>query len=229
MQSAVCIRCIGTKKCSVCGGTGKILAASDPRSDGQGLLIRPCESCDGSGACECAQPPPLPQPAIRIDETLVAGLARGVVESMGPQPGGPEPGMSLHVLVVEDDEDSAETTAMLLELLGHTTEVVGDGPAALAAVQAQRPDVILLDIGLPGMDGWALAKQLAVPAAGLRPVLIAVTGRNRPADRQRSADAGIALHLAKPVDPRELADLLLSIQRAIARELEQGGCSGPTT
>jgi two-component system, OmpR family, response regulator len=120
----------------------------------------------------------------------------------------PEFRAALSVLVVEDEPDAAASTAMLLELEGHRVRVAGDGPTALQATQADRPDVILLDLGLPGMDGWQVARQLGEQAAAAKPLLIAVSGYGQRADRRRSEEAGIDLHLLKPVDPEYLLCLL---------------------
>jgi CheY-like chemotaxis protein len=114
----------------------------------------------------------------------------------------------LRVLVAEDNEDSAATMAVLLRLYGHEVEVAGDGLTALQAVKASQPDVVLLDIGLPKLDGWLLAKQIRQKAALKRPFLVAISGYGTEADKQRSQESGIDVHLVKPVNPQELADLL---------------------
>jgi CheY-like chemotaxis protein len=114
----------------------------------------------------------------------------------------------LRVLVVEDHEDTAASLAMLLRLYGHEVAVAADGPSALRAVQATPPNVVLLDIGLPKMDGWLVAKRIREQAVRKRPLLVAVTGYGMQADRLRSQEVGIDVHLVKPVEPRELADLL---------------------
>ena len=108
------------------------------------------------------------------------------------------------VLVVEDNVDSAETLQMLLTQLGHEVAVVNDGRAAVEAALAFRPNVILLDIGLPGVDGFHLARKLrSLPeTSGAR--LIAVSGYGQDRDREMSRAAGFDLHLVKPVDPQRL-------------------------
>jgi two-component system OmpR family response regulator len=119
----------------------------------------------------------------------------------------------LKVIVVEDHEDTASTFAILLGLYGYEAEVATDGPSALRAVQASPPDVVLLDIGLPKMDGWEVARQIHEQAALKMPFLVAVSGYGTEADRRRSKEAGIDLHLVKPVDPVELLKLLRRCQR----------------
>jgi CheY-like chemotaxis protein len=112
------------------------------------------------------------------------------------------------VLVVEDNEDSAVAMARLLRLFGHEVEVAADGLSGLQAVQLSQPDVVLLDIGLPKMDGWQVAKHIREQGKGKKPFLIAMTGYSTQADRLRSVEAGIDVHLVKPVDPEELKNLL---------------------
>src|SRR5262245_29208900 len=97
---------------------------------------------------------------------------------------------------------------MLLRLYGYDVEAAADGPGALRAVQASRPDVVLLDIGLPKMDGWLVARQIREQGVWKRPLLVAVTGYGTQADRLRSQEVGIDFHLVKPVEPGALEDLL---------------------
>nr|MDP9121871.1 ATP-binding protein [Acidobacteriota bacterium] len=118
----------------------------------------------------------------------------------------PAPG--LRVLVVEDNVDSAASLAELLGLWEHEVRVVHDGPSALAAVPGFRPDVVLLDIGLPGMDGYQVAAALRGDRSLPQPYLVALTGYGQDEDRRRSRLAGIDRHFTKPVDPVELRNLL---------------------
>jgi CheY-like chemotaxis protein len=121
-------------------------------------------------------------------------------------------GPSLRVLVAEDDEDTATSVGMLLRLFGYEVELARDGPSACRVAQASSPDVILLNIGLPRMDGWAVAKQIRGQTAGKRPLIVAMTGYGTEADRLRSQEAGIDFHLLKPVDPEKLEQLLREFQ-----------------
>jgi CheY-like chemotaxis protein len=118
----------------------------------------------------------------------------------------------LRILVVEDYADGATSMAMLLRLSGHDAWVAADGPAALKAAQEVQPDVVLLDIGLPGMDGYEVAKRLQKQQAEKKPLLVAVTGFASEADRRHSAEVGIDLHLVKPADPDHLLRLLRRFQ-----------------
>jgi CheY-like chemotaxis protein len=110
-------------------------------------------------------------------------------------------------LVVEDQEDGARTLARILRLMGHTVRVARDGFEGLDAALEEAPDVALVDIGLPGLDGWALAERL-LRRLPYRPLLVAVTGYSAPQDRARSLAAGFDHHLVKPVDFDALTDLL---------------------
>jgi CheY-like chemotaxis protein len=112
------------------------------------------------------------------------------------------------VLVVDDNADSAESLALLLTMKGHEVRTAHDGPAALAAAEAYRPEAVLLDIGLPGMDGHEVARRLR-RLAGLDSIfLVALTGYGQEEDRRRAEQAGFDAHLVKPADPLALHQLL---------------------
>ena len=122
----------------------------------------------------------------------------------------------LRVLVVEDDTDAGATMAIFLRHHGHEVEVAKDGPTALRIAAERLPDVALLDFGLPGgLDGCEVARRLQEKAAGRKLLLIAVTGYGHEDDRRRSREAGIHLHLLKPVDPGELIKLLAGFKTVI--------------
>ena len=114
----------------------------------------------------------------------------------------------LRVLVVDDDSDSAASLTMLLECFGHQVRVARDGPAALELACVDVPEVMLVDIGLPGMDGCELARRARRTPELQCVVLVAFTGHGRDEDRQRTLGAGFDLHLTKPVDPVVLRELL---------------------
>ncbi|WP_439628934.1 response regulator [Gemmata sp.] len=122
----------------------------------------------------------------------------------------------LSVLVVEDSADTAQSTADLLSMCGCRARVADGGPAGLRAAGEEVPDVVLLDIGLPGMDGWEVARRMRHAARGKQPLIVAVTGRGTDGDRDRSADAGIDLHLVKPVAPAALVLLLAQVRGVLA-------------
>jgi signal transduction histidine kinase len=118
------------------------------------------------------------------------------------------PGTCQRILVVDDNVDAAESLAMLIRLHGHETRLAHDGAAALGVRQSFHPDVVLLDLGLPGMDGLEVARRMRQEANGDRLFLVAITGYGQEEDRRLSREAGFDLHLVKPIDPQELLSLL---------------------
>jgi CheY-like chemotaxis protein len=126
-----------------------------------------------------------------------------------PRAGGDElsvPSRGRRILVVDDNADAAESLADLLRLRGHRAEVAYDGPSAMVKLGEGAPEVILCDLGLPGMTGYDVAREVR---AGGRPVrLIALSGYAQPEDVRRALEAGFDAHVSKPPDPEELARLL---------------------
>jgi len=120
-------------------------------------------------------------------------------------------GPSRRVLVVDDNQDAAESVALLLQLWGHDVRIAYDGSSALREAPAFLPDVILLDIGLPGFDGYEVARRVRSDPRLDRALLIAMTGYGQDRDRLRSQEAGFSHHLVKPVDPTALRELLAQI------------------
>ena len=135
---------------------------------------------------------------------------------------GPGHRRSRRVLVVDDNIDGARVLARLLRAGGHETLVAHDGPAALEEARAHPPDVVLLDIGLPGMDGYQVARRLRELDGMDRALLVALTGYGRDEDRRRSMEAGFDHHLVKPVDPGSLKELLTRDRPPVASSLEGG-------
>ena len=116
-------------------------------------------------------------------------------------------------MIVDDNIDAAEMLAAFLDANGYRTAVAHDGPAALALASTTAPEIAILDLGLPVMDGYELARQfLAKPGA---PKLVALTGYGQAEDRQRTAEAGFSVHLVKPV---ELPALRATIDRLLGSE-----------
>jgi len=124
------------------------------------------------------------------------------------------------VLMVEDNPDAAESLQLLLETLGHRVRVAHHGLAALEAARVSRPDVMLVDIGLPGMDGYEVARRIRRDPAFGTPVLVALTGYGREEDRRAALAAGFDHHLVKPIDTKRLQQL---IGDAVARQGSDGG------
>jgi PAS domain S-box-containing protein len=121
-------------------------------------------------------------------------------------------GVPLRVLIVDDNVDAAVALGQLMEILGHEVALAHDGPAALAAAAAAPPDLILLDIGLPGMDGYEVATRLRA-TGHTRAALVALTGYGREDDVRRSHDAGFDHHLVKPVDLARLQKITVDLGR----------------
>jgi PAS domain S-box-containing protein len=122
-----------------------------------------------------------------------------------------------HVLVVDDNADAAASLAVLLRLEGHDTRVAHSGPSALDEVEQRRPDVVFLDIGMPGMDGYEVARRLRARHGDGALKLIALTGWGKEHDRARAQAAGFDHHLTKPVAPQDLQGLLSEDARLMFR------------
>ncbi len=121
------------------------------------------------------------------------------------------PARALRIMVVDDNPDAALMLSMLLEASGYEVMTENSSQAALARARARLPDVCLLDIGLPDMDGYQLAQQIRLVPGMACATLIAITGYGQAQDRRKTQEAGFHHHLVKPVDPAELAALLLSV------------------
>ena len=117
----------------------------------------------------------------------------------------------LRVLVVDDNHDAVETLAMLLGLWGHDVRLAADGPSAVESAAAHRPDVVLLDISLPGMSGYEVAERLRANPELRETVLVAMTGYGQAEDKKETREAGFTLHLVKPVEPDVLQKLLADL------------------
>ena len=112
------------------------------------------------------------------------------------------------ILIVEDNEDSALSLKMLLEALGYAAEVARDGEEAVSAAIAACPDVILMDIGLPKMNGYEAARRIRKVCQNRPMLIVALTGWGQEPDRRRSVEAGIDHHLVKPLDLAALRQIL---------------------
>lgn len=112
------------------------------------------------------------------------------------------------MLVVDDNRDSAESMATLLRLSGHDVSTAHDGPSALSYAAARRPEIILLDIGLPGMTGYEVAKKIRALSGLARVRLVAMTGYGQEEDRRRASDAGFDSHFVKPLDVDDVAKVI---------------------
>jgi signal transduction histidine kinase/DNA-binding response OmpR family regulator len=143
---------------------------------------------------------------VRLPMADRAARAGGTAAPLDPTSAVPT-SQALRVLVVDDNVDGADSLARLLKLGGHDVRMAHDGPGALAAADTFRPDAVVLDIGLPGMDGYEVARRLRAQTDIGAALLVAVTGYGRDEDRRRSLDAGFDHHLVKPVDVEALREL----------------------
>jgi len=139
--------------------------------------------------------------------------AYGEVIENGEQQQEPTRSTGHRLLVVDDNRDAADSLAMLLCLQGHEVRVAHDGPAALKLAEGYRPEMIFLDIGMPGMDGYEVARRLRQQPGLEKVVLAALTGWGQQEDRRRTAEAGFDHHLVKPVEPNDLEELLGGLKR----------------
>ena len=148
----------------------------------------------------------MPRPRLirPASEEAEAPGAAGEAASASPSPGADgaaaQAGRATRVLVVEDNVDAALTLVDLLRIWGHEVRCVHDGPAAVDVAPQYLPQVVLLDIGLPGMDGYEVARRLRRAPETRGALLVAVTGYGQESDRARSREAGFDHHLVKPVD-----------------------------
>jgi CheY-like chemotaxis protein len=145
---------------------------------------------------------------VRLPLAAPAPQARDEV-ARHPDPAPPRPG--LKILVVDDNVDAAVSLSMLLRLAGHQVRTAHDGYEGLHAAEQFLPDVVLLDIGLPRMNGYDLARRMREQPWGSDMLLVAITGWGQEADRHRSRDAGFDHHLVKPVSPATLMQVLQKV------------------
>jgi PAS domain S-box-containing protein len=143
-----------------------------------------------------------------VDAAMAADLAAAPAKAIE------EPAdAGLRVLVVDDNIDAADTLAALLEMSGHTIRVANDGHQAIEMAQAFQPQVVFLDIGLPGMNGYEVARRLRETPGMERAILVALTGWGAREDRERSSEAGFDHHLTKPADMSAVENLLSGLAR----------------
>ncbi len=182
---------------------------------GLGLVKKLVELHDGSVSAESRGPGEGSVFTVRIPGPLHMARAK----APAPVPATTVPSFSgISVLVVEDNEDSAEILKEMLELTGAPVHAAHDGETALRLGAQLEPNIILLDIGLPGMSGYEVAERSRRTPCGARAFIVALTGWGSTDDRARSEAAGFDRHLVKPVDPPELMALI-----AEARDVETEG------
>ena len=123
----------------------------------------------------------------------------------------------MRILIAEDNRDSADSLKALLEALGYEAHISNDGETAVRLAGKLRPDVIIMDIGLPGINGYEAARQVRALQTGSPPLIVALTGWGKQSDRLQSAEAGIDHHLVKPLDLAALKQILDSVPVRAAR------------
>jgi CheY-like chemotaxis protein len=124
------------------------------------------------------------------------------------------------VLIVDDNRDAADTLASLVRTMGGQARTAADGPSGIECAAEFAPDLILLDIGMPGMDGYETCRRLRQMRLATRPFIVAISGWGQDGDKQRAAAAGFDAHLTKPADPAALEKLLAQAGTAGAHASE---------
>jgi CheY-like chemotaxis protein len=189
---------------------GSVEARSEGPGRGSEFIVRlPAMTEPRPSRISEAPPAPPPELPTRLPDPLAT-----VVEGSGPAPG-PEGGApGRRVLVVDDSDSSAQSMAMILRLEGYEVQVAYDGETARGLIRRFRPEAVLSDIGLPGIDGHELARRIRQDpglSAGVR-LVAALTGYAGPEARRRSHEAGFDHHLVKPIDPEAVLALLASLE-----------------
>jgi signal transduction histidine kinase len=139
-----------------------------------------------------------------LEEAVVADAVDG--------PRSVEPLMQVrrNILIADDNQDALESLALMLRLEGHEVHCASDGEEALAIAGQRRPEIVVLDVGMPKLDGCEVARRIRAESWGREAVLVALTGWGQDADRKRSREAGFDMHLVKPVDPATICDMLVT-------------------
>ncbi len=186
------------------GGLGIGLALVRSLVELHGGSVRAESEGHGRGSCLTVTLPRVHRAEVPV--TAIAGAVQGA--------GGQRDAGRLKVLIVDDNEDAAEMLALLVTALGHESMLEHHPLRALERIARGAPDVCLLDVGLPDMDGYELARQIRNKLDGTQVTLVAVTGYGQPQDRQNVLDAGFDEHFAKPLNSHKLAELLATLSPA---------------
>ena len=198
---------------------GEVSAASDGPGKGSEFVIR-LPLLRGENAPVEAPPPDLPELTVAEPATEVAATVTPLVAASAAR-------LARRILIADDNNDALESLATLLQLSGHEVFTATNGGTALQSAERHLPEVALLDIGMPLLDGYEVAKRIRSQPWGQRITLVALTGWGQDSDRRRSREAGFDSHLVKPLDLETLTDLLARLPSASARRPAATGSSTP--
>ena len=178
---------------------------------GLGLTIvkRLAELHGGSVSASSAGPHRGSEFVVRIPRTLETALSPASLEAETVSE------RARHILIIEDNHDFRQGLRIMLESWGHRVEVAATGNRGLEIWQASRPEIILIDLGLPDIDGYAVAQAVRSSPGGDAVVLVTITGYGGPHDVSRAKDAGFDAHMTKPLNPQTLAHIIQSSRGAI--------------
>jgi signal transduction histidine kinase len=145
---------------------------------------------------------------VRLPLFEVESAARDVPQSESQ--GEPAVQVRRNILIADDNQDALESLALMLRLEGHEVHCASDGEEALALAGLRKPEIVVLDVGMPKLDGCEVARRIRAESWGREAVLVALTGWGQDVDRRRSREAGFDMHLVKPVDPATICDMLVA-------------------
>ena len=181
---------------------GEVTAASDGPGKGSEFVVRLPRLRDDEELVEA--PPPVTVDVARSESEMVSVVTASAAR------------MARRILIADDNNDALESLATLLQLSGHEVFTATNGGTALQSVERHLPEVVLLDIGMPLLDGYEVAKRIRAQPWGQRITLVALTGWGQDSDRRRSREAGFDSHLVKPLDLETLTDLLARLPSTAA-------------
>jgi len=145
---------------------------------------------------------------VRLPQLIAEDVARG--ETKSPGRAAPATQVRRNILIADDNQDALESLALMLRMEGHEVYCASDGEEALALAGLRKPEIVVLDVGMPKLDGCEVARRIRAQSWGRGAVLVALTGWGQDVDRRRSRDAGFDMHLVKPVDPATLCEMLVT-------------------
>jgi CheY-like chemotaxis protein len=141
---------------------------------------------------------------------LIGAAEEAVASTAGSDQGEAPVPVRRNILIADDNQDALESLALMLRMEGHEVHCASDGEEALQLAGQRKPEIVVLDVGMPKLDGCEVARRIRAESWGRGAVLVALTGWGQEVDRRRSREAGFDMHLVKPVDPATLCDMLVS-------------------